>query len=42
LHRVQPMSDWAPSIAALLALIYFLLFPAQFGEILAWVARVFW
>jgi len=36
------MSDWTPSIAALLALIYFLLFPAQFGEILTWVARVFW
>jgi hypothetical protein len=26
------MSDWAPSIAALLALIYFLLFPAQFAS----------
>jgi hypothetical protein len=38
---MQPMSDWAPSIAALLAVIYFLLFPNQFGEILAWIARVF-
>jgi hypothetical protein len=31
------MSDWTPTIGALMALIYFLLFPDQFKELLGWL-----
>jgi hypothetical protein len=40
LHEMQPMSDWTPTVAAALALIYFLLFPDQFKALLVWLVRV--
>jgi hypothetical protein len=35
------MSDWTPTLAALIAVVYFMLFPGQFKELLAWVERMF-
>jgi hypothetical protein len=35
------MSDWTPTLAALTVVIYFLLFPNQFKELMAWLVRVF-
>ena len=40
-EAMQIMSDWTPTMAALMAVIYFMLFPSQFKELLAWVERMF-
>jgi hypothetical protein len=40
LRGIAPMSDWTPTVAAALALLYFLLFPDQFKALLDWVVAV--
>jgi hypothetical protein len=41
LGQERAMSDWTPTVAAFIAVTYFLLFPSQFKELLAWLIRVF-